>query len=150
MTAPVLRRDLGTLFSVTLANAIASLGYSNSADKLTIDNTSNLALLADFELQFSWGTGLAPVAGAVQLIAVDYGVLGAVSTPSAPSASLLGRVEGTFSPQYASGNAVIAAVLTLNSVSVKRKTDYYLYNNATGQSIPIGAVLKAQCWSPGT
>ena len=148
MATPILRRDIGALLSRTTANAIASAAYGVTADALTVDNTTNLALLADFELTFTWGT--APVTGSVQLIAVDWEVLGPATAPTAPSASLLGRFEGTFSPQYAASDAVTAAILTLNSVSIKRKTDYYLYNNATGQSIPAGAVLRAQCWSPGT
>lgn len=145
--ANILRNDIGTALSLTTANAINSGNYATSADKLTIDNTTNKALLVDFELQFTFGT--APVAGAIQLVAVDYGVIGTATTPAAPTASLLGRVEGTFSPQFAASNTQLAVVLTLNSVSLKRKTDYYLYNNATGQPIPVGAVLKAQCWSPG-
>lgn len=143
--ANILRNNIGSVLSVTTANAIASAAYAVSADKLTIDNSTNKALLVDFELQVTFGT--APVAGAVQLVAVDYSLDGATAGPP-PLSSMIGRTY-TMSPMPSTGNAVTAMRLTCNSVPLQNKTDFYLFNNATGQAIPASSVLRAQCWSPG-
>lgn len=146
--ANILRNNIGSALSVTTANAIDSAAYAAAADKLTIDNSSNKALLADFELQpATFST--APVAGCIQLIAVDYSLDGAAAGP-APKATILGRVVGTFTPTPTTSNTLTSWRMTLNSVPLANKTDFYLFNNATGQSLPLGSVLRAQCWSPGT
>ncbi len=149
MSTPFLRTLIGTAVTQTTANAIASAAYAVNADCLTLDNGTSLGLLADFELQLTWGT--APVAGSVQLLALDWSLdgttAGAGSTPL--SSSLLGRVVGSFNPQFFTSNAVTAMRLRLNSVPLTRKTDFYLFNNGTAQSIPSGSVLSAQIWSPG-
>lgn len=148
--APVLRQPLGSILSVTTANAIANNAYSVAADKLTIDNGSAAGLLADFELDLSFAA--APVAGVVQLFAMDHSLDGATApNPAAPSATVQGRFVGSFSPSPLASNSVASSwVMRLNSVSLTRKTDFYILNNGTAQSINSGAVLKAQVWSPGT
>jgi len=144
MTAPILRNNVGSAVTVTTANAIANNAYANSADKLRINNTGN-ALLADFRL-----TGVtfaaAPVAGAVQLIAVDRDFSG--NAGPTPSASMLGRIY-PFSPQPSTSNASTGWVMSCNSVPLSADCDYWLYNNGTAQQIAAGCVLTAQPWSPG-
>ena len=143
--ANILRNAIGSVLSVTTANAINSAAYAVAADKLTIDNSTNKALLADFELQVTFGTQ--PTAGSVMLVAVDYSLDGATAGPP-PLASMLGRVY-PMTPSFATGNTVTAMCLSCNSVPLPNKADFYLFNNATGQTIPAGSVLRAQCWSPG-
>ena len=145
--AAILRNNLGVVVTLTTANAIASAAYAVAADKLTIDNTTNKALLVDFEL-LPAAFGIAPVAGAIQLIAVDWSLDGTTAGP-APTATLIGRVIGGFNPQPAAANALTQWRMSLDSVALGNKVDYYLFNNATGQPLTLGAVLKAQCWSPG-
>lgn len=142
----ILRNKIGTVQSVTTANAIATMAYAVAADKLTIDNSTNNALLVDFELQPA--TMTAPTTGCFQLIAVDYSLDGTTAGP-APTSAMLGRLVGTFSPIPSTGNTATSWRMTINSVSLANKIDYYLYNNTTGQSLPTGSVLRAQCWSPG-
>ena len=144
--ANILRNLIGVVLSVTTGNAIASAAYAVAADRLTIDNSTAKALLVDFELQVSFGT--APTAGAIMLIAVDYSLDGATAGP-APTSAMLGRVVGSFSPSPNTGNAATTWRMTLNSVALANKTDFYLYNAATGQTLSAGSVLRAQCWSPG-
>ena len=144
--ANIIRNKIGSALSKTTANAIASAAYATNADCLTIDNSSAGALLADFELQATFGA--APVAGSIQLVAVDYSLDGTVAGP-APTTAMQGRVVGTFSPVPSTGNAATAWRMSLNSVPLSNKTDYYLYNAATGQSLSAGSILRAQCWSPG-
>ena len=71
MPTPILRDNVGSVFTVTAGNAVASGAYSVSGDKLAIDNTTNLALLADFELVLGGAFSSAPVTGALSLFAVD-------------------------------------------------------------------------------
>ena len=145
--ANILRNNIGSVFTLTTANAIASAAYAVAADKLTIDNTTNKALMVDFEL-YPAAFATAPVAGAISLIAVDWSLDGTTAGP-APTATLLGRFIGSFNPQPAASNALTQWRMSLDSVALGNKVDYYLFNNATSQSLAVGAVLKAQCWSPG-
>lgn len=144
--ANILRNNVGAVLSVTTANAIASAAYAVAADKLTIDNSTNKALMVDFELQATFGT--APVTGAISLVAVDYSIDGTTAGP-APLTSMLGRFVGSFSPAPSTANAATSWRMSLNSVALSNKCDYYLFNAATGQSLSSGSVLRAQCWSPG-
>ncbi len=145
--ANILRNNVGTVISVTTANAIASAAYAVAADKLTIDNSTNKALMVDFEL-LPAAFAVAPVSGAISLIAVDWSLDGTTAGP-APTATLLGRFVGSFSPQPTTSNALTQWRMSLNSVALSNKCDYYLFNNSTGQALAAGAVLKAQCWTPG-
>ena len=147
MPTPILRDLVGAVATVTGANAIASGAYGAAADKLTIDNTTAAALLVDFDLAATFGT--APVAGVLQLMAVDYSLDGATAGP-APSSAMQPRLVGSFSPQPQTGNAAVTWRMRLNAVALTGKTDFYLFNNGTAQSLNSGWVLKAQCWSPGT
>ena len=145
--ANILRQNVGSVVSVTHGSSIANNAYSASGDKLTIDNGTNKALLADFELQATFGA--APVAGAVVLVAVDYSLDGATAGP-APSATMRPRVVGTFTPTAIASNASTSWRMRINAVPLAGKTDFYVMNNATAQTINSGAVLAAQCWTPGT
>ena len=147
MPTPLLRDLIGAVITVTAANAIANNAYANSADKLQIDNTANLALLADFRLT-SVVFATAPVGGVLQLVAVDRDL--ANNAGPTPSATLLGRFVGSFNPQPAASNASTGWIMAINSVALTANTDYWLYNNGTAFSLNSGWVLKAQCWSPGT
>jgi len=145
--ANTLRQNVGSVVSVTHGSSIANNGYSASGDKLTINNSTNKALLADFELNASFG--VAPVAGAVVLVAVDYSLDGTTAGP-APSATMRPRVVGTFTPTAITSNTSTSWRMRINAVPLTEKTDFYVLNNATGQTISSGAVLYAQCWTPGT
>ena len=152
MATPILKELQGAVASVTGATAIASGAYSASTDKLVIDATPGTgttapgALLADFELTPTFAA--APVTGVLQLFAVDYG-LGGTAGP-APSATMTPRLVGTFNPQPQAASTLTSWTMRLNSVALTSKSDYYVYNNGTAQSINTGWILKAQCWSPGT
>ncbi len=143
----LLRQNVGSVQSVTTANAIASNAYAVSADKLTIDNGTSKALLVDFGLSFTFGA--APVKGAIQLIAVDWSLDGATAGP-APTSAMRGRLVGQFTPTPSTGNSSTSWVARITAVPQTFKTDYYLFNNDTGQSINLGATLRAQLWTPGT
>lgn len=146
--ANILRQNVGSVLSVTSANAVANNAYSNSADKLTIDNGTNKALVADFELVCTFAA--APVAGSVVLVAVDYSLDGATAGPT-PSATMRPRVVGAFSPQPLASNSSTSWTMRIpGPVAITNKTDYYVLNSGTSQSINTGSVLKAQCWTPGT
>lgn len=144
MTA-VTRIAVGSPVAVTTTVAIANNAYSNTADKLRINNTGG-ALLADFVLTGATFAA-APVAGIVQLVAVDRD--GAGNAGPTPSASMLGRVY-PFTPQPAAGNAATSWIMTCPRVPLSADTDYYLCNNSTAQQIAIGCTLTANLWSPGT
>lgn len=145
MTA-VVRNNIGAVLSVTGANAIASGAYASAADKLVVDNTTGGALCADFVLTVSFGT--APVTGSIGLMMVDYSLDNATAGP-APTATLLGKFVGSFSPSPAASNALLTWQASINTVAIPDKADFYLANLSTGQAISAGWVLKAQCWSPG-
>lgn len=147
MPTPLLRDLIGSVITVTSANALPNNGYANSADKLVIDNATNLALLADFDLTGTFAT--APVGGVIQLFAVDYSLDGATAGPT-PASTMAARLIGSFSPQPQASNASTSWQMRLNAVPLTAKTDFYLFNNATACSLNSGWVLKAQCWSPGT
>lgn len=144
--ANILRNNIGSVVTVTAGNAVANNAYSVSGDKLTIDNTSNKALCADFTLTLSYAT--APVTGSWSLMQVDYDLTNATAG-EAPTVTLLGRFVGSFSPQPTTSNAVKSFVGSINTVALTDKADYYILNNGTGQSISTGWVLSAQCWTPG-
>lgn len=81
-------------------------------------------------------------------VAVDYSIDGTTAGP-APLTSMLGRFVGSFSPAPSTANAATSWRMSLNSVALSNKCDYYLFNAATGQSLSSGSVLRAQCWTPG-
>lgn len=148
MATPIIRDLIGSVFSVTAANSVANNAYANSADKLVIDNSTNLALLADFELStVTFAT--APVGGVIQLFAVDYSLDGSTAGPN-PASTMLPRLVGSFSPQPQASNASTGWTMRINSIALTRKTDFWLYNNGTAYTLNSGWILKAQCWSPGT
>lgn len=150
MATPLLRDNIGSVFSVTAGNSVTSGNYSVSGDKLAIDNTTNLALFGDFELVLGSAFGAAPTAGQLQLVAVDYDLGGTNAGPTPSGTAPLPRFCGNFSPIPVTGNTSTSWKMRLNSVPLAAKTDYYVYNNGTGQTLATSWVLKAQCWSPGT
>lgn len=145
--ANTLRQAVGSVVSVTHGSSITNNSYSASGDKLALDNGTNKALLADFELQATFGA--APTAGAVVLVAVDYSLDGATAGPG-PSATMRPRIVGTFTPTALASNTSTSWRMRVNAVPLTAKTDYYVLNNGTAQTISAGAVLRAQCWTPGT
>ena len=149
MSTPLLRDNIGTVFSVTAGNAVASGNYSVSGDKLTIDNTTNDALLADFELVLGGAFSTAPTTGVLSLFAVDWDLAAANAGPAPTSTSPTPRFVGNFSPSPNSTNTSTTWKMRLNSISITNKTDFYI-QNTTGQSLVTAWILKAQCWSPGT
>ena len=142
--ANILRNNVGTVLSQTLTSGVANNAYST--ESLTVDNTTNKALLADFELAVVYA--IAPVAGALQLIEVDYALDNITAGPT-PSATMLGRVVGTFSPMATTSNTATSWSATCKAVPIAQKSKYYVFNNATGQALSATAALKAQCWTPG-
>ena len=143
----ILRQPVGSPITLTGANAIASGAYANADDKLLVDNAAAKAIQADFELDCTFGA--APVAGAVSLVAVDYSLDGATAG-AAPSAALLPRFVGSFSPLPGTGNTATSLMLRLSGVALTGKTAYSLYNNGTGQGILAGYTLRCQMVTPGT
>lgn len=140
---------VGTDTTRTISTQIGSGAYAAQVDCLTVDNGDGAAMCVDFELIHPT-TGTAPVAGSLQLVAVDWPMDGSAQPP-APSAGLLGQSVGKFSPSFASTNTVKPPVFSLPRVPLRKgKTDYYLFNSNTGQPILAGAVLRARKWSPGT
>jgi hypothetical protein len=147
MPTPILRDLIGAVQTLTAANAIANNAYANAADKFIIDNTG-LALLADFSLSPVFA--VAPVAGVIQLFAVDWSLDATPVAGPTPSATMQPRLIGSFDPQPKASSTATTWIMQLNAVALSAKTDFFLYNNGTGQSINTGWVLKAQLWSPGT
>ena len=148
MTTPLLRGNIGSVFSVTAGNSVSSGNYSVSGDKLAIDNTTNLALFADFEL-----------------------VLGRLSVPHRrpvncnwwPSitiwqAAMPGQRQAARRPCRASLRQLLAysgqwkhlhELEDAPQLSPAGGQDGLLRpNNGTGQTLATSWVLKAQCWSP--
>lgn len=146
--AGLTRNKIGSAITVTTANAIASGAYAVIADVLTIDNSTNGALLVDFSL-YPAAFATAPTAGAISLVAVDWSLDATPVQGSAPTANLLGRFVGTFTQQPGPSNSSTRWRMSLPAVALGNKVDFYLFNNATGQSLAAGAVLISQCWSPG-
>lgn len=149
MTA-ALRTNVGSAISRDYANAVANNAYSNSADAIRIrpnrtDGSEQGALLADFRIT-SATFGSAPVAGVIQLVAVDRDLSG--NAGPTPSSTMRPRYVGAFSPRPQASNAATGWIMALNSVALSPDADYYLYNNGTGVSLS-DCILTAQCWSPG-
>jgi hypothetical protein len=152
--AAAIRNNIGSLFTKTGANTIATNAYSNIADVLTIstinDGSSNIALgalLCDFGLNLTYAT--APVAGAIVLVAADWSLEASPLQPAAPATTMITRYVGTFDKQPQASNAVLTWKARLNAIPLTQKTDFYLLNAATGQTISASWVLTAQAWSPG-
>jgi len=148
MTTPLLR-DYGTAISVTGANAIASAAYSNSADVMHINSTalgSVNYLLADFRVSFSFAT--APVAGSLQLIKMPRDFSG--NQGPVPAATMQGAQIFTFGPLPQASNTIKPFIFSVDAVPLDFDADYWLFNNALGQSIPTGYTFAALPWSPGT
>lgn len=146
MATPLLRDLIGSIFTSSSGAAIANATYSSTY--LTIDNSTNLALLADFSVTPTWGS--APTTGTLQLIAVDWSIAATPVQGPAPASTMSSRLAGYFTPNPYVSNTATSWVCRLNSVPLTQKTDFYLYNNGMGVSIASGWVLSAQCWSPGT
>lgn len=146
MTAE-LRNNIGPIFTVKTTTPIPNAAYAVAGDKLTIDNTVNKALSVDFEVDGA-AFSAAPTGGSITLVAVDWSLDGTTPGP-VPSAGVLGREVGSFSPTPAASNTSTGWSMSLSSVDLGNKVDFYLFNHATGQCLAAGAVLKAQCWSRG-
>ncbi len=103
-------------------------------------------LMADFRLSFTYGT--APVAGSIQLVQVPRDFSG--NQGFTPATTLLGAQIYTAGPLPQASNTVKAFIFSWNAVPLTYDQDFWLYNNATGQSIVSGYTLTAMPWSPGT
>lgn len=147
MANPLLR-DSGSVITTTGANAIASAAYSNSADVMRIQLSALAAnyLLADFRVKCTFAT--APVAGSLQLIKMPRDFSG--NQGNTPSATLLAGQIFTFGPLPQASSATTVYTFSVDSVPLDYDADYWLFNNALGQSIPSGYTFLAQPWSPGT
>lgn len=140
---------VGSVITVTGANSIANNAYAVSADKLTIDVGSNAGLCVDFSLVPAWAT--APTAGFITLVGVGWSLDGTPVAGPAPVATLNNDFIGNFKPAPFTSNAATTWTMTLKRVALGiGKTDFYLFNNGTGQTISSSWVLKAQVWTPGT
>lgn len=147
MTTPIVR-DSGSTISVTGANAIASAAYSNSADVMRIQLSALAAnyLLADFRVKCTFST--APVAGSLQLIKMPRDFSG--NQGNTPSSLLLATQIFTFGPLPQTSSTTTAYTFSVDAVPLDYDADYWLFNNALGQSIPSGYTFIAMPWSPGT
>lgn len=149
MPTPIVPQLVGSVITVTGANTITNNSYAVAADKLTIDVSSNAGLCVDFSLVPAWAT--APVAGAISLIAVGWSLDGTPVAGPAPVATLNNDFVGNFRPAPNTSNTSTTWTMTLKRVALGiGKTDFYIFNNATGQTISASWVLKAQVWTPGT
>lgn len=147
MPAPITPQLVGSVITVTGSSAIVNNAYSTQA--LTIDVGTYAGLCVDFSLVPAWGT--APVAGAISLIPVGYSLDGTPVAGPAPVATLNNDFSGNFKPAPNTSNTALTWTMTLKRVALGiGKTDFYLFNNGTGQTISTGWVLKAQVWTPGT
>lgn len=144
MTTPITRNNIGSPVTVTTANTIANNAYANAADKLRINNTGG-AMVADFRLT-GLSFGSAPVAGIVQIVAVDRDFAG--NAGPTPSSAMVGRVYSG-SPSPSAGNASTGWIVSWERIPISADADYWLFNNGTGQQISAGCTLTAQPWSPG-
>ena len=149
MAATPLLRDSDAAVSRTAANAVANNAYANAADavRLSLATIGTNYLLADFRLT-NVTFGVAPVAGTLQLIAVDRDFSG--NQGPTPSASMQGRLVGVFSPTPQAANALTGWIMSVNSVPLTPDADYWIFNSATGQTLNAGWTLTATPWSPGT
>ena len=144
---PALRYNIGSILSVSGTASI----YNNATiqagtDALVIDNTVNNALLADFYLSCAV-SGASMSGGGFVLACLDWD-LGAVNGPSFPLAGIIPIYAGTFDriPVLQNGGTIRTRV---NSVPLKNKSSYFIYNMGTGGVIATPWTLFAQCWSPG-
>ena len=145
--AAALRNNIGALLTKTGAATIATGSYSVQTDVLLIDNITNNALLADFGLTVAFAS--APLLGAIVLVAADWSLEASPAQPAAPTTTLINRYCGTFDRQPQTSNALLTWKCRINAIPLTAKTDFYLLNAGTGQTISANWVLTAQCWSPG-
>jgi len=148
MATPIVR-DYGSVITVTGANAIASAAYSNSADVMHINSSalgSTNYLLADFRVKCTFTT--APVAGSLQLIKVPRDFSGNIG--NTPSSLLLMNQVFTFGPLPQTSSTTTAYTFSVDAVPLDYDCDFWLFNNALGQSLPVGYSFLALPWSPGT
>lgn len=134
---------------MTGANAIASAAYSNSADvmHISVSIMGTGYLLADFRVTGSFST--APVAGALQLVKVPRDFSGNIGPT--PASTLLPGQVWTFSPLPQASNATKTSIIfSVDAVPLDYDADYWLFNNALGQSLSSGYTFAAQPYSPGT
>ena len=111
----------------------------------TIDNSSLKRLCADFFLKAA--AGATATAGNWQLYAVDYapdGTQGPTLTSGAFPSGFQPRLVGSFQQNW----STTVMQLSLLQVPLSNKADYYLYNNATAQTIAAAWVGEYQTWSP--
>ena len=149
MTTPIIPILVGSVITVTGANAIVNNAYAVAADKLTIDVGSTVGLCVDFSLVPTWVT--APTAGAISLIAVGYSLDASPVAGPAPVATLNNDFVASFKPSPYTSNTATTWTMTLRRVALGiGKTDFYIFNNGTGQTLSASWVLKAQVWTPGT
>jgi hypothetical protein len=103
----------------------------------------------DFSLVPAWST--APVAGSIALIPVGWSLDETPVAGPAPVSTLNNDSLGIFRPAPNTSNTTLTWTMTLKRVALGiGKTDFYLFNNGTGQTISASWVLKAQVWTPGT
>ena len=149
MSTPIYPQLVGSVITVTGANTIATNAYAVAADKLTIDVATYAGLCVDFTLVPTWST--APVAGSLSLIAVGYSLDASPAAGPAPVATLNNDFVANFKPAPYTSNTATTWTMTLRRVALGiGKTDFYLFNNGTGQTLSASWVLKAQVWTPGT
>lgn len=149
MPTPIYPQLVGSVITVTGANTIANNAYAVAADKLTIDIASYAGLCVDFSLIPAWAT--APVTGTISLIPVGYSLDGTPAAGPAPVVTLGNEFAGHFLPSPYTSNTATTWTMTLKRVALGiGKTDFYLFNNGTGQTLSASWVLKAQVWTPGT
>lgn len=137
----------GTALTPVTVSAITSgaPGYAITPMRIQASalTPANL-LLCDFRLtSITWG-GAPAAAGAIQLFAVDRDFAGTIGPT--PGANYLPRLVGTFSPQELAQAS--PGIMGLNNISLSPDADYYVANNATGQT--FACTLNAVPWTYGT
>ena len=151
MATPIIRSVTGTAIARTFANAVASAAFANSADAVRVQQSALSTpglLLADVRLT-SVAFGVAPIAGSVQLAVIPRDAAGNIG-PTPTAAGIVPSKIYTFGPLIGASNTGLGWIMSIDSIPLNADSDFWLYNNATGQSIALGCVLTITPWSPGS
>jgi hypothetical protein len=125
-------------FTLALSGAAVASGAVGQSTT-PYDLVANGSSYPDATFALTCTFGGAPVENSViTLCAQLLGVDGGSKNTLAPEPSRLGRVIGNFVVD----NIATEQTIALDAYDLPRNASYWLYNNATGQSLAVGWVLK--------
>jgi hypothetical protein len=129
------QRVYGTQITLEANGASIANNAIGQADDVS-DDTPADSFDGEFALTVNYS--VAPTAGtSISLILRPLDIDGTTDAP-APTATYLNEFFGSFLPNAATGSQTLRCFAT----DVPREFAAYLYNNATGQTIPAAWVLK--------